>query len=377
MYAIIGAGIGGLTTALAFEKLNIPYHLYEKAEDINAIGAGIWLAPNALKVYEWLGILDQVKNAGNSIDRITIATADLQTITDSKQDEAKEEYGYSTVAIHRAELQKVLANNVASSNISWGKGLKSYTETKEGVELQFLDATTTIANYLIGADGINSVVRKQLFPKSKIRYSGQTCWRGVTNFKLPEDYNHRGIEMWGKQTRFGISKLSADKTSWFAVAKSKPFLTDNKETLKEDLLNEYKKYANVVTNLIANTNIDAILRNDIIDLKPIKKWHTNRVCLLGDAGHATTPNMGQGGAQAIEDAYFLSKIIATNTTDSPFKEFQKVRYKKVNSIVNQSWITGKVAHLGFGSKIRNMVFKNLPKSLIDKKMHFVYRLDNE
>ncbi|TVZ10292.1 2-polyprenyl-6-methoxyphenol hydroxylase-like FAD-dependent oxidoreductase [Cellulophaga sp. RHA_52] len=377
MYAIIGAGIGGLTTALAFEKLNIPYHLYEKAEDINAIGAGIWLAPNALKVYEWLGILDQVKNAGNSIDRITIATADLQTLTDSKQDEAKEEYGYSTVAIHRAELQKVLANNVASSNISWGKGLKSYTETKEGVELQFLDATTTIANYLIGADGINSVVRKQLFPKSKIRYSGQTCWRGVTNFKLPEDYNHRGIEMWGKQTRFGISKLSADKTSWFAVAKSKPFLTDNKETLKEDLLNEYKKYANVVTDLIANTNIDAILRNDIIDLKPIKKWHTNRVCLLGDAGHATTPNMGQGGAQAIEDAYFLSKIIATNTTDSPFKEFQKVRYKKVNSIVNQSWITGKVAHLGFGSKIRNMVFKNLPKSLIDKKMHFVYRLDNE
>lgn len=377
MYAIIGAGIGGLTTALAFEKLNIPYHLYEKAEDINAIGAGIWLAPNALKVYEWLGILDQVKNAGNSIDRIIIATADLQTLTDSKQDEAKEEYGYSTVAIHRAELQKVLANNVASSNISWEKGLKSYTETKEGVELQFLDATTTIVNYLIGADGINSVVRKQLFPKSKIRYSGQTCWRGVTNFKLPEDYNHRGIEMWGKQTRFGISKLSADKTSWFAVAKSKPFLTDNKETLKEDLLNEYKKYANVVTDLIANTNIDAILRNDIIDLKPIKIWHTNRVCLLGDAGHATTPNMGQGGAQAIEDAYFLSKIIATNTTDSPFKEFQKVRYKKVNSIVNQSWITGKVAHLGFGSKIRNMVFKNLPKSLIDKKMHFVYRLDNE
>lgn len=377
MYAIIGAGIGGVTTALAFEKLNIPYHLYEKAEDINAIGAGIWLAPNALKVYEWLGILDQVKNAGNSIDRITIATEDLQTLTDSKQDEAKEEYGYSTVAIHRAELQKVLANNVASSNISWEKGLKSYTETKEGVELQFLDATTTIVNYLIGADGINSVVRKQLFPKSKIRYSGQTCWRGVTNFKLPEDYNHRGIEMWGKQTRFGISKLSADKTSWFAVAKSKPFLTDNKETLKEDLLNEYKKYANVVTDLIANTNIDAILRNDIIDLKPIKKWHTNRVCLLGDAGHATTPNMGQGGAQAIEDAYFLSKIIATNTTDSPFKEFQKVRYKKVNSIVNQSWITGKVAHLGFGSKIRNMVFKNLPKSLIDKKMHFVYRLDNE
>ena len=122
MYAIIGAGIGGLTTALAFEKLNIPYHLYEKAATINAIGAGIWLAPNALKVFEWLGILDQIKVAGNSIDRITIATSTLKTLTDSKQDDAKEQYGYSTVAIHRAELQKVLAKNVPTDKISWGKG---------------------------------------------------------------------------------------------------------------------------------------------------------------------------------------------------------------------------------------------------------------
>lgn len=377
MYAIIGAGIGGLTTALAFEKLNIPYHLYEKAENINAIGAGIWLAPNALKVYEWLGILDQIKEAGNSIDRITIATADLKSLTDSKQDEAKEEYGYSTVAIHRAELQKVLANNVASSNISWGKGLKSYTETKESVALQFLNATTTNVSYLIAADGINSVIRKQLFPESKIRYSGQTCWRGVTDFKLPEEFNHRGLEMWGKQTRFGISKLSKDKTSWFAVVKSKPFLTDDKATLKEDLLKKYNDYTSVVKDLIANTDTSNILRNDIIDLKPIKKWYSNKVCLLGDAGHATTPNMGQGGAQAIEDAYFLAKIIAEKKTENAFEEFQKVRYKKVSSIVNQSWITGKVAHLGFGSIIRNMVFKNLPKSLIDKKMHYVYKLDNE
>ena len=377
MYAIIGAGIGGLTTALAFEKLNIPYHLYEKSDAINAIGAGIWLAPNALKVYEWLGILDQIKEAGNSIDRITIATADLKPLTDSKQDEAKEEYGYSTIAIHRAELQKVLSKNVPKTNISWGKGLESYTETTEEVILQFLDATTTSVNYLIAADGINSVIRKQLVPESEIRYSGQTCWRGVTNFKLPVDFNHRGLEMWGKQTRFGISKLSKDKTSWFAVVKSKPFLTDNKETLKDDLLKKYEDYTTVVKDLIANTDTSNILRNDIIDLKPIKKWYSNKVCLLGDAGHATTPNMGQGGAQAIEDAYFLAKIIAEEKTENTFAEFQNTRYKKVSSIVNQSWLTGKVAHLGFGASIRNMVFRSMPKSMIDKKMHYIYTLDKE
>ncbi|SFW15752.1 FAD-dependent monooxygenase [Cellulophaga fucicola] len=377
MYVIIGAGIGGLTTALAFEKLNIPYHLYEKAATINAIGAGIWLAPNALKVFEWLGILDQIKLAGNSIDRITIATSTLKTLTDSKQDDAKEQYGYSTVAIHRAELQKVLAKNVPTDKISWGKGLSSYVENKENITLTFLDGTTTKTDYLIAADGINSVIRKQLFPESEIRYSGQTCWRGVTSFSIGEEFNHRGLEMWGKETRFGISRLSKDKTSWFAVVKSKPFLTDNREILKEDLLARYADYTSIVKDLIANTDINAILRNDIIDLKPIKKWYSNRVCLLGDAGHATTPNMGQGGAQAIEDAYFLSKVIAENTTKDAFKEFQKVRYKKVSSIVNQSWLTGKVAHIGFGASIRNMVFKSMPKSMIDKKMHYIYTLDKE
>lgn len=377
MYVIIGAGIGGLTTALAFEKLNIPYHLYEKAATINAIGAGIWLAPNALKVFEWLGILDQIKLAGNSIDRITIATSTLKTLTDSKQDDAKEQYGYSTVAIHRAELQKVLAKNVPTDKISWGKGLSSYVENKENITLTFLDGTTTKTDYLIAADGINSVIRKQLFPESEIRYSGQTCWRGVTSFSIGEEFNHRGLEMWGKETRFGISRLSKDKISWFAVVKSKPFLTDNRESLKEDLLARYADYTSIVKDLIVNTDINAILRNDIIDLKPIKKWYSNRVCLLGDAGHATTPNMGQGGAQAIEDAYFLSKVIAENTTKDAFKEFQKVRYKKVSSIVNQSWLTGKVAHIGFGASIRNMVFKSMPKSMIDKKMHYIYTLDKE
>ncbi|MCK0156911.1 FAD-dependent monooxygenase [Cellulophaga sp. F20128] len=377
MYAIIGAGIGGLTTALAFEKLNIPYRLYEKSDRINTVGAGIWLAPNALKVMQWLGVLQQITAAGNAIDRITIATATLDVLADSMQDEAKEEYGFSTIAIHRATLQKILANNVPSDKISWGRGLAKFSEIDGGVRLTFLDGTTTDSKYIIGADGINSVVRNQLFPESTIRYSGQTCWRGVTNYALAEDFNHRGMELWGNQTRFGISKLSKNETSWFAVIKSKPFLEDNTETLKQELIQLYSGYTEEVAALISNTAVSNIVRNDIIDIKPLRQWHANKVCLLGDAAHGTTPNMGQGGAQAIEDAYFLAKLIAKDSALNVFQEFQDLRFKKVMSIVKQSWITGKVAHMGFGSSVRNFIFKNIPKSLITKKMHYIYQLEKE
>lgn len=375
MYAIIGAGIGGLTTALAFEKLNIEYQLFEKSEGINALGAGIWLAPNALQVYEWLGILNQIQEGSNAIDRITLSDSQFIPLSDSLQDGAKKTFGYSTVAIHRVTLQKILYQNLPADKVHWNKGVSVYKENTDSVEITFEDQSSTTVNYLIGADGINSVIRRQLFPEGKIRYSGQTCWRGITQHQLPEDFDHRGFEMWGKKVRFGISKVTQDTTYWFAVANSPAMQKDDKETLHHKLTELYADFDPVVSEIIQNTEIEAILRNDIIDLKPLKKWHSDRVCLLGDAGHATTPNMGQGGAQAIEDAYFLSRIIADSTIQNNFETFQKKRYPKVQSIVNQSWQTGQIAHLPFGTGLRNWLFRRIPKSLIDKKMNFVYTLE--
>lgn len=376
MYAIIGAGIGGLTTALAFEKLNIEYQLFEKAAGINAVGAGIWLAPNALQVFEWLGILDQIQKAGNNIDRITLSDQKFTPLTDSSQQPAKDQYGYTTVAIHRIALQETLLRNLSAEKINFGKGVSFYQEEDNSVNITFEDQSKFEAQYIIGADGINSVIRRQLFPNSTIRYSGQTCWRGITQHPLPEDFNHRGYEMWGKKVRFGISKVTHDTTYWFAVVNSPPMQKDNRDTLYQKLNDLYVNFDPKIPEIIQNTPLDAILRNDIIDLKPMKKWYSNRICLLGDAGHATTPNMGQGGAQAIEDAYYLAQIIADQSIIHKFKTFQDKRFSKANFIVNQSWKMGQLAHIGFGTKLRNWFFRRIPKPLIDKKMNFVYTLED-
>jgi len=374
MYAIIGAGIGGLTTALVFEKLGITYQLFEKTKEPSAIGAGIWLAPNALKVFEYIGLLDDIFSSGNTIDRITLADNTFRPLTDSNQQPAKEKYGFTTIAIHRAKLQKALIRHIPKEKLHWNKNIELATQNGDHLKLKFEDGLEIKTKYLIGADGIDSKVRSFIFPEAKIRYSGQTCWRGVMESSLPQQFRNRGAELWGKGIRFGFSQISENETSWFAVKKEDAFGIDDRTLLKAELLKQYTDFHDLVKELITKTPLENILRNDIIDLKPMKKWYSDSICLIGDAAHATTPNMGQGGAQAIEDAYYLGRLITKFPSETVFQRFQNKRYARVIDIVKKSWMTGQIAHYNTLSGLRNAFFRSIPKSFLNKTMHAVYEL---
>ncbi len=375
-YAIMGAGIGGLTTALAFEQQGIDYELFERVPKMKSVGAGIWLAPNALKALESLGVLEDIKANGNSIDRITVAKSNLSPLSDTPQEFIKNHFGYSTVAIHRGALQKVLLSKIPTEKIHLGKSFKGYSKLDSGsLKVDFEDGSSIETDYLIGADGINSGVRKQLFPESEIRYTGQTCWRGIAEYNMENEFEHWGMELWGPQFRFGLSKVAEGKVYWFAVALANKNEEDDKEKVKGKLLNMYMEFHPLVGRLIEATPTNNILRNDINDLKPMPVWHKDRVALIGDAGHATTPNMGQGGAQAIEDAYHLSRLIEKLPHQEVFEAFLDKRKDRVNKIVSQSWSTGKMAHMKFGKGIRNLLLKSVPQKLMQKKMIEMYTLE--
>ena len=123
MYSIIGGGISGLTTALAFEKLGITYQLFEKAEELVPIGSGILLPPNALQVFEWLGVLDDLMERGSSMKRITLTKLDMSPLFDYIQEDVKEKYGFYSISIHRWELQNILLQKLPQHKIHLGKSL--------------------------------------------------------------------------------------------------------------------------------------------------------------------------------------------------------------------------------------------------------------
>lgn len=373
---IIGAGIGGLTTGLAFEKKGIDYQIYERFSEMRGVGAGIWLSPNALQVFEYLGVLNEIKNKGNSIDRITVAQSDLSPISDSPQDIIKERFGYSAIAIHRAELQQILINKIPKEKLHLGKDFESYQQSTDNkIDVFFGDGASVKTDYLIGADGINSKVRRQLFPESELRYSGQTCWRGVSHIELDKQFDHRVYETWANQIRFGFSRISKGNYYWFAVALDEANGTDDPQMVQHNLLDRFKEFHPVIIDMIKATPSDIISRNDINDLKPLKKWYRDNICLIGDAGHATTPNMGQGGAQAIEDAYCLSELQSNSPLENVFQSFQSKRQAKVKSIVNKSWTTGKLAHWKYGTGFRNLLMKSIPKKLLIGQMIKMYEID--
>jgi len=369
--AIIGAGIGGLTAALAFKRKGLNVIVYESAAEIKPVGAGIGIANNAMQIFKKLGIHEKIENAGVKVSAMNITDHKLQSLSliDLKEFEVK--YGVCNISIHRAVLQNILAEEIGFENIKLSKRLLKI-EQNGGVKLFFEDGSIETADVVIAADGIKSLVRNQLFDPSQMRDTKQICWRGVSKVSLHKDYNNKAVEAWGKGKRFGFVQINSQDVYWYAVVNE--LLINQQEDSLENL---FKDFNSDVLEIIKNTSDDTVIKNRIIDLKPIHKWYNEKVCLLGDAAHATTPNLGQGACQAIEDAYLLAELYKENIPiEIVFKEYQKLRIKKAHEIVNSSWRIGKIAHLenSFIIYVRNLLMRCIPKSANNKQLESIFKV---
>ncbi|MCI5056409.1 MAG: FAD-dependent monooxygenase [Flavobacteriales bacterium] len=371
---IIGGGITGLSTALALQKFGFSSVIFEQAKEFNEVGAGIWVQPNAIKVFNWLGIGEHIKQKGIELDSVEITDSQLVPLKKMKRGVVHDNM---IIAIHRAELQKVLVQEVKkNTQICMGKKYVSHEINDKGVTIKFEEGSKAV-DLLLGADGINSQVRELIVPSSKLRNAGQICWRGIAQMDLPDALKHSGKEAWGNQIRFGFSQIATGKVYWFAVVKQSQFNESEMRDRKEIVANFFNGFSPIVSKLIAHTNPHDIHEAVLHDLKRISTWHKDKVCLLGDAAHATTPNMGQGACQGIEDSYYISKFLFESKARGldAFKQLEKQRMDKVNYVVNTSWRFGKMAHSFFGQSIMKLLLKLTPENVIQKQMNKLYHVD--
>tara|TARA_R110001599_G_C12240052_1_gene658760 strand:- start:1086 stop:2225 length:1140 start_codon:yes stop_codon:yes gene_type:complete len=371
---IIGAGIAGLSTALALNKLGFPCEVYERATALNEVGAGIWMQPNALKVLDWLGLGQSVRESGSLLDQVDITNAQLVPFKKTTKEVVQDEQGNKIVAIHRATLQKLLFEALPKDTVKLGYDFASYEHSENQVKVNFGNEEI-LTDLLIGADGINSKVRDKTFPNTSKRFSGQTCWRGISDINFPKEYQNSGIESWGKKIRFGFSQISENQVYWFAVANATQNGIDNSATIKSELGQRYNGFHPLVLEIINNTEADKIIRSDISDLKRLDTWHKNKVILIGDAAHATTPNMGQGAGQGIEDAFYFANILAKNNQIEPsLVSFESSRREKVDYVVNNSWRFGQMAHSSFGQMMMKAIMKLTPEKVMKQQMNKLYSI---
>ena len=329
-----------------------------------------------MKVLDWLGIGDKIRNAGMQLDSAVITNQNLVPFRKTNAQLVVND-GIKITSIHRAKLQSILYESLPENTVFLGHDFRSYSSDNLKVNIKF-EQQNIEADILIAADGIHSKVRQQIFPNSTTRYSGQTCWRGISNMELPTQFKACGHEAWGKQIRFGFANIAKDKVYWFAVAKASEGQRDDRSNLKQSLLDRFNSFNEVVKTIIKNTSDEKIIRNDISDLQRIKTWSKDRVCLLGDAAHATTPNMGQGACQGVEDAYYFSNIFKRNSDYSKaFEQFEKERRKKVDYVVNTSWQFGKMAHSTIGQSFLKLAIKLTPEKTMIKQMNQLYTIKEQ
>jgi 2-polyprenyl-6-methoxyphenol hydroxylase-like FAD-dependent oxidoreductase len=373
---IVGGGIAGLATAIGLERHGFEIEIFEAAPKLEPVGFGIWMAPNAMQVFYRFGIAKEIESAGRLLLAVKICDQTFREIQVSDLTAAEKEFGFRIVAIHRGLLHEILLSKLRSTRVVYGSAFDSFEFHEQQTIARFQNGKTASADLLIGADGIHSKVRSQILGNKVLRYSGLTCWRGVTDFDLPQKLKATSFELWGGRNRFGFSEISEKSVYWYAASKSPPGKIESNETIKVKLLEQFQEFASPVIDLIEATESAKIIQTDLYDLSPFRPWVKGNIALIGDAAHPMTPNLGQGGAQAVVDAYVISEELARESNVSQAMQiFEKRRFKKVRKIVNDAYFFGKLAHIESGAGLRNTVLRMVPDGITRRSMHAMYRLE--
>lgn len=372
---IIGGGIAGLTTAAALQQKGISYEIFEAVPEIKALGAGISLAGNAVSVLKHLQLEEAAREGGHVISQIILQDQRGKKISITDTRKLLEPLGLFNVGIHRGTLHRILLSKVTHQNIHTNKKAIAFQEKPDRIIIQFSDGSEYEGAGAIVADGIHSIIRQQIYPQSVPRYAGYTCWRGVGPNRL--NVNGLAAETWGRAGRFGYVPLGNNEIYWFACVNARRNSNTMKGYTIHDIATRFSGYAHPISAIIRDTPEENLLWNDIIDIKPLPRLAFGRLVLIGDAGHATTPNLGQGACQAMEDALEVStQLASTDSVKQAFANFEQNRLKRVHYIVNESHKIGKIAQLEnpFLIALRNMAFRLTPQRMQEQQVKRVLNI---
>ncbi|MGI8995528.1 MAG: FAD-dependent monooxygenase [Pyrinomonadaceae bacterium] len=365
---IVGGGIGGLTLALALRRANIPCAVFERAPELKEVGAGIGVWTNAVKVLDRLGVGARLRETGAPVHIGEMCSAKGQVLSRTNLDQLVREAGAACYVVHRAELHAALAEQLPRGAIKTNHECVAVEEDEAGVTIHFADGTSAKGTLVVGADGINSIVRAHLWGPSKPRYAGQTCFRGVVKMKADDGVVR---EIHGAGRRFGICPLSRDRIYWYAALNASEGKMVDFDERQRFLLEEFKDWTWQVPKIIAATPTETILQNDLVDRVPITRWSKGAITLLGDAAHPTTPNLGQGACLAIEDAMILTRHLVeyTNVAEA-LQSYERARGKRTAAIVKQSWTFGALARWEnpFAVHLRELLVRATPQFLVQQTM---------
>ncbi len=315
--AIIGAGIGGLTTAVALRQRGFECSVYEQAAELGEVGAGLTINARASLVLEALGLqsgLEELEHPTPSLGALHYETGERLSYEQRDLDAYRKKYGSVTRHVHRADLHSLLLQALTEDWLHPGHELTGVDETADRVVLQFAHGAGAEYDLLIACDGLKSTVRQLMFNAVPAHSTGYVAWRGlVPKDALPDlacDPHFAAYASPDKLfARYPLRHGSL--INYVAIARKPDFTTESWHSSAEvlEVLAEFDTWHQDVVDIISATPSQRCMRWALYTRQPLDRWVTRRMALLGDAAHPMTPFYGMGANLAIEDGYILARCL--------------------------------------------------------------------
>lgn len=334
---IIGAGIGGMCTAIALKRCGIDSEVYEAVKEIKPVGAAISIWPNGVKCLNYLGMKDALRAIGGPMHYMAYKDyQSAETLTQFSLDALVQDSGERPYPVARSELQAMLLNTWGFDNVQFGKRVSRVEQRSDGVTAFFEDGSEAHGDLLIACDGTHSVVRQHVLGYATERsYAGYVNWNGLVEI----DESLAPFNQWttfvGEGKRVSLMPIAGNRFYFFFDVPLPKGLTEDRLTLRDDLSRYFAGWAAPVQQLIAQLNPETTNRVEIHDIEPFAQLVKGRVALLGDAAHSTTPDIGQGGCAAMEDAVVLAMTLHSNSLgiEDALLRYQRKRADRVKDLV--------------------------------------------
>ncbi|NHB56904.1 FAD-dependent urate hydroxylase HpxO [Acinetobacter sp. 194] len=347
--AIIGAGMGGLTTGIALKKFGHQVTIYEQAEQILPVGAAISLWSNGVKCLNYLGLTEKIAKLGGQMDNLAYVdglTGDV--MTQFSLSPLIEEVGQRPYPVSRAELQNMLMDEFGREDIHLGKRMVSLHDDGQKVTVKFADNSEIQADLLIGADGTHSITRAYVLGEQvERRYAGYVNWNGLVDIADDLAPADQWTTFVGEGKRASLMPVADNRFYFFFDVPLPVGLENNRSEYKILLKGYFQGWCSQVQNLIDRIDEQRTNRVEIHDIEPFADFYKGNVVIVGDAAHSTTPDIGQGGCQAMEDAIYLARSLQINTLGikDALKRYQDKRNERTREMVLRARKRCDVTHM--------------------------------
>lgn len=365
---IIGAGIGGLSAAATLRRVGVEVQIFERAPELRPGTTAVSLMANAILALRTLDIdiASGLDKRAEIFDELKFRTRGGRPIRALPFRELADRLGASNYAVHRADLQQTLLDALGpDQDIELGAAATGFTTGDDGVEVTFEDGRKAAGDILIGADGFNSAIRRQVAGADEPRPGNYECWLATVPFSHPRMTKGYAAHYWGRGQRFGLADIGHGRAYWWATKNIPAGVTGRWRLGKQEVAELFAGWADEVREVIRVTPEETIVSITAQDRPFLKQWGTGRMTLLGDAAHPMLVSLGQGGALAIEDAVVLAEHLKDATDlSAALRGYEDQRRPRTEALVAAARALSETEQLEgpISARMRNLYFRFAPMS---------------